>query len=193
VLFLPYSARQAAALRYLIATRLTSAIIETMSGGGDRHLWFIIDELDALGQIDGLKDALARLRKFGGRCALGFQTIAQVRGTYSDAEAQTIVENCGDALILPCSASERGGTAVFASRRLASVSSSGRRCRRVDLCASAVRSIAPRRGAISTSRRMQTMSAHAPFLRSRCQFPHGASQGTPRTRRFGHAVSRWSR
>jgi type IV secretory pathway TraG/TraD family ATPase VirD4 len=43
---------------------------------GDRRLWFIIDELDALGQVDGLKDALARLRKFGGRCALGFQSMA---------------------------------------------------------------------------------------------------------------------
>ncbi len=83
-----------------------------MTGGeGDRRLWFIIDELDALGQIDGLKDALARLRKFGGRCVLGFQSIAQVRGTYGDAEAQTIVENCGNTLILRCSASERGGTA----------------------------------------------------------------------------------
>jgi|SRR6267378_3099679 len=44
------------------------------------------------------------------------QLIAQVRGTYGDAEAQTIVENCGNTLILRCSASERGGTAEFASR-----------------------------------------------------------------------------
>jgi type IV secretory pathway TraG/TraD family ATPase VirD4 len=117
VLFLPYTAGQIAALRDLIATWLRLAIFETMTGGeGDRRLWFIIDELDALGQIDGLKDALARLRKFGGRCVLGFQSIAQVRGTYGDTEAQTIVENCGNTLILRCSASERGGTAEFASR-----------------------------------------------------------------------------
>jgi len=45
------------------------AIYETMSQPeGDQLLWFAIDELDALGPIDGLKDALARLRKFGGRC-----------------------------------------------------------------------------------------------------------------------------
>ena len=88
-----------------------------MSGGeGDRRPWFIIDELGALGQVDGLKDSLARLRKFGGRCVLGFQSIAQVRGTYGDAEAQTIVENCGNTLILRCSASGRGGSAEFASR-----------------------------------------------------------------------------
>jgi type IV secretory pathway TraG/TraD family ATPase VirD4 len=56
------------------------------------------------------------MRKFGGRCVLGFQSIAQVRGTYGDSEAQTIVENCGNTLILRCSASEHGGTAEFASR-----------------------------------------------------------------------------
>jgi type IV secretion system coupling TraD/TrwB family protein len=39
------------------------AIFETMNlGEGDHRLWFAIDELDALVQIDGLKDALARLR-----------------------------------------------------------------------------------------------------------------------------------
>jgi type IV secretory pathway TraG/TraD family ATPase VirD4 len=62
------------------ATRISAwmrlAIFEAMSGGErDQRLWFIVDELDALGQIDGLKDALARLRKFGGRCVLGFQSL----------------------------------------------------------------------------------------------------------------------
>jgi type IV secretory pathway TraG/TraD family ATPase VirD4 len=93
------------------------SIFETMNRGeGDQRLWFVVDELDALGQIDGLKDALARLRKFGGRCVLGFQSIAQVSGTYGRAEAQTIVENCGNTLILRCSAGERGGTSGFASQ-----------------------------------------------------------------------------
>jgi type IV secretory pathway TraG/TraD family ATPase VirD4 len=131
VLFLPYSANEIATLRSIISTWMRLAIFEAMnqsedpdrpSGGrlgvhrvGPRRLWFAIDELDALGQIDGLKDALARLRKFGGRCILGFQSIAQVSGTYGRAEAQTIVENCGNTLILRCSASEGGGTARFAS------------------------------------------------------------------------------
>jgi type IV secretory pathway TraG/TraD family ATPase VirD4 len=75
-----------------------------------------VDELDALGQIDGLKDALARLRKFDGRCVLGFQSIAQVSSTYGAGDAHTIVENCGNTLLLRCSASEGGGTARFASQ-----------------------------------------------------------------------------
>ena len=125
LLFLPYQANEIATLSSLISTWMRLAIYETMSRPQkegecdtptDQHLWFIIDELDALGPIDGLKDALARLRKFGGRCVLGFQSIAQVSGTYGHAEAQTIVENCGNTLILRCSASENGGTARFASK-----------------------------------------------------------------------------
>jgi Type IV secretion-system coupling protein DNA-binding domain len=118
VLFMPYRAGQIAALRSTISAWMRLAIFEAMSAeaGGDQRLWFVVDELDALGQIDGLKDALARLRKFGGRCVLGFQSIAQVSSTYGQGEAQTLVENCGNTLILRCSASEHGGTSQFASR-----------------------------------------------------------------------------
>ncbi|HVW69135.1 MAG TPA: type IV secretion system DNA-binding domain-containing protein [Steroidobacteraceae bacterium] len=117
VLFIPYQAGQIAALRSIIAAWMRLAIVETMiRPEDDQHLWFVVDELDALGAIDGLKDALARLRKFGGRCVLGFQSIAQVSSTYGAGEAQTIVENCGNTLILRCSGSEHGGTSQFASR-----------------------------------------------------------------------------
>ena len=117
VLFLPYRAGQIAALRSTISAWMRLAIFEAMNGGeGEQRLWFVVDELDALGQIDGLKDALARLRKFGGRCVLGFQSIAQVSSTYGSGEAQTLVENCGNTLVLRCSGSEHGGTSQFASR-----------------------------------------------------------------------------
>ena len=118
VLFIPYKANQIAALRSMIALWMRLAIFEAMSQAEDRdqRLWFIVDELDALGAIDGLKDALARLRKFGCRCVLGFQSIAQVSSTYGQSEAQTIVENTGNTLILRCAGSENGGTSQFASR-----------------------------------------------------------------------------
>jgi hypothetical protein len=104
-------------LRSVISAWMRLAIFEAMDRpAGDQRLWFIVDELDALGAIDGLKDALARLRKFGGRCVLGFQSIAQVSGTYGREAADTLVENCGNTLILRCSASERGGTSEFASK-----------------------------------------------------------------------------
>jgi type IV secretory pathway TraG/TraD family ATPase VirD4 len=114
---LPYKAGEIAALRSVISAWMRIAIFEAMDREeGDQHLWFVIDELDALGEIDGLKDALARLRKFGGRCILGFQSIAQVSGTYGKGIAETIVENCGNTVILRCSASEHGGTSEFASK-----------------------------------------------------------------------------
>jgi type IV secretory pathway TraG/TraD family ATPase VirD4 len=116
-LFVPYRAGQIAALRALIAAWLRLAIVEAMAcPQGDQRLWFIVDELDALGAIDGLKDALARLRKFGARCVLAFQSIAQVSSVYGAGDAQTIVENCCNTLILRCASSEHGGTAQFASR-----------------------------------------------------------------------------
>jgi type IV secretory pathway TraG/TraD family ATPase VirD4 len=116
--FIPYKAGQIAAMRSMIATWMRLAIFEAMSQAEDvdQRLWFVVDELDALGAIDGLKDALARLRKFGGRCVLGFQSIAQVSNVYGGHQAQTIVENCGNTLILRCSGSENGGTSQFASR-----------------------------------------------------------------------------
>jgi Type IV secretion-system coupling protein DNA-binding domain len=61
--------------------QISSRSGERLQGEGDQRLWFVVDELDALGAIDGLKDALARLRKFGGRTIIGFQSIAQVSGT----------------------------------------------------------------------------------------------------------------
>jgi type IV secretory pathway TraG/TraD family ATPase VirD4 len=117
-LFLPYKAGQIAALRSMIATWVRLAIFEALSQpeGFDQRLWFVVDELDALGAVDGLKDALARLRKFGGRCVLGFQSVAQVSTTYGHGTAQTLVENCGNTLILRCAGSENGGTSQFASK-----------------------------------------------------------------------------
>ena len=65
------------------------AIFQTMGlgevGPTERPIWFVVDELDALGKIDRLKDALARIRKFGGRCVLGFQSIAQAILTWAPA------------------------------------------------------------------------------------------------------------
>src|SRR5260221_8251614 len=44
------------------------------------------------------------------------QRTSQVSSTYGKGAADTIVENCGNSLILRCSASEQGGTSQFASR-----------------------------------------------------------------------------
>ena len=118
-LFIPYKANELASLKTLISTWFGLAIYESLSldaNADNPKTWFVVDEVDAFGRIHGLKDALARLRKYGGRVVLGFQSISQLRQVYGDAEANTIIENCGNKLILRCDASERGGTAEFASK-----------------------------------------------------------------------------
>ena len=115
-LWMPYAANQIAALRGLISCWMNLAIMETLSlaPSSDRRIWFHVDELDALGRIEGLKDAQARLRKFGGRVAIGFQSFSQVKQIYGEG-AHTIIENCGNLLLLRCGLSEGGGTAELAS------------------------------------------------------------------------------
>src|SRR3546814_20405539 len=113
---MPYTANQIAALRGLISCWMNIAILETLSlePSFERRIWFHIDELDALGRIEGLKDAQARLRKFGGCVAIGFQSFAQVKQVYGEG-AQTIVETCGNLLLLRAGASEDGGPAKLAT------------------------------------------------------------------------------
>lgn len=115
-LWMPYAANQVAALRGLVSCWMNIAILETLSlpPSRDRRIWFHIDELDALGRIEGLKDAQARLRKFGGCVAIGFQSFAQVKAVYGEG-AHTIIENCGNLLLLRAGASDGGGTAKLAS------------------------------------------------------------------------------
>ena len=115
-LWMPYAANQVAGLRGLISCWMNLAIVETLSlaPSTERRIWFHVDKLDALGRIEGLKDAQARLRKFGGRVAIGFQSFAQVKQIYGEG-AHTIIENCGNLLILRCGLSQGGGTAELAS------------------------------------------------------------------------------
>jgi type IV secretory pathway TraG/TraD family ATPase VirD4 len=115
-LWMPYAANQVAAVKGLISCWMNIAILETLSlePARDRRIWFHIDELDALGRIEGLKDAQARLRKFGGCVAVGFQSFAQVKAVYGEG-AHAIIENCGNLLLLRSGTSDGGGTAKLAS------------------------------------------------------------------------------
>ncbi len=115
-LWMPYAASHVAALRGLVSCWMNIAILETLSLPPDRkrRIWFHINELDALDRTEGLKDAQARLRKFGGCVAIGFQSFAQVKAVYGEG-AHTIIENCGNLLLLRAGASDGGGTAKLAS------------------------------------------------------------------------------
>jgi len=96
-LWIPYGAEQIAALKGPVSCWMRLAIFELLSmpSSSTRRMWFFLDELDALGRIQGLKDALVRMRKKGGCVVAGIQSIAQVRAVYGEAEAQTIVKAAG--------------------------------------------------------------------------------------------------
>ena len=122
VLFLPYNANEIATLRSIISTWMRLAIFETIDTGGSQDgrdqypSWFAIDELDALGASRRPQKMPSRACENSAAAAFwACKSIAQVSGLYGRSEAQTIIENCGNTLILRCSSSEGGGTARFAS------------------------------------------------------------------------------
>lgn len=101
-LYLTYQDNQMAMLRNLVATWLELAIVEGLSLSEDpaRRLWFIMDELDSLGRVTSLRAGLTKLRKYGGVCVNGLQTVAQLRDTYGKEEAQTLLSCMSTKLLL---------------------------------------------------------------------------------------------
>ncbi len=115
-LWMPYKASQIAALRGPVSCWMRLGIFELldMEESDTRRMWYFLDELDAMGRIQGLKDAMVRGRKVGGCIVAGIQSIGQIEAVYGQ-EAQTVTEQFGTQLVLKCGASEGGGTARFAS------------------------------------------------------------------------------
>jgi type IV secretory pathway TraG/TraD family ATPase VirD4 len=92
-LFITYRDDQMGMLKNIVATALELALVEglSMSENQDRGLWYVMDEVDSLGKVTSLRAGLTKIRKYGGRCVLGLQTIAQLRKTYGRDEAQTLL------------------------------------------------------------------------------------------------------
>jgi type IV secretory pathway TraG/TraD family ATPase VirD4 len=101
-LFMTYTDAQMAELRNLVACWLELAIVEGLSleESQSRRLWYVMDELDSLGKVSSLRGGLTKLRKYGGVCVSGLQTIAQLRATYGHDEAQTLLSCMTTKLIL---------------------------------------------------------------------------------------------
>lgn len=109
-LFITYRDDQMGMLRGLVASLLELSIVEglSLSEDQDRGLWFVMDEVDSLGKVTSLRAGLTKLRKYGGRCVLGLQTVAQLRTTYGRDEAQTLMANCSTKLVLRAGDAETG-------------------------------------------------------------------------------------
>ncbi len=100
--YLTYRDDQLALLRHWIATLLDLAIVEglTLPDSASRRLWYVLDELDSLGQIPSLSAGVTKLRKHGGAVIAGLQTIAQLRATYGEHTAQSVLSCLSTKLIL---------------------------------------------------------------------------------------------
>lgn len=116
-LYLTYMDNQLAILRNLVSCWLELAIVEGLSlkEKPERRLFYIMDELDSLGKVNSLRFGLTKLRKFGGVCVNGLQTIAQLRDTYGRDEAQTLLSCMSTKLLLAAGDSE---TAEYFSREI---------------------------------------------------------------------------
>lgn len=101
-LFITYRDSDMALMRYLVAAALEMTLVEGLSLTEDqeRGLWYVMDEVDSLGKVSSLRAGLTKLRKYGGRCVVGLQTISQLRTTYGRDEAQTLIANTSVKCIL---------------------------------------------------------------------------------------------
>lgn len=116
-LYLTYMDNQLAMLRNLVSCWLELAIVEglSLSERPERRIFYIMDELDSLGKVNSLRGGLTKLRKYGGVCVNGLQTIAQLRDTYGREEAQTLLSCMSTKLLLAAGDSE---TAEYFSREI---------------------------------------------------------------------------
>jgi hypothetical protein len=101
-LFMPYTPDQKPILKFLISTWMDLALGAgmTLPENPARRLWYVMDELDSLGKLNTLVEALTNLRKHGGCPILGIQTISQLKETYGENSAQTIRDSVVNKVIM---------------------------------------------------------------------------------------------
>lgn len=101
-IFLASRKRNFAAARPLLGCWLdcaVAAILDRPIRGAPRA-WLVLDELPALPRASGLLTLLPEGRKFGAACVIAFQAIGQLRDTYGNHAAGTIVGQAGTQLVM---------------------------------------------------------------------------------------------
>jgi type IV secretory pathway TraG/TraD family ATPase VirD4 len=153
-LFLPFTAGQIAAIRPLFRTAVRSAIfacfdLPKFEDAAERsfRIWHAIDEFDALGRLDGLTDAMPRLRGHGCPVILGAQTSGQFVAHYGQGFEAAIKENAKNKVLMNVGAGDDHSTAEFASRLIGQ-----RQVRRYTASTSATASHGTARGGDTTNR-----------------------------------------
>ena len=100
--FLSGDAERAAATRNVISTIFETGAnaLMTCEESHDPRVWFFMDEVPTLNRMPFLPKSLAEIRQFGGAFVVGYQVYAQLEGTYGDKDAQTIVGNLNNRIVL---------------------------------------------------------------------------------------------
>lgn len=101
-IFLASRKRNFAAAKPLLGCWLdcaVAAILDRPIRGAPRA-WLVLDELPALPRASGLLTLLPEGRKFGAACVIAFQAIGQLRETYGQHQASTIVGQTSTQLVM---------------------------------------------------------------------------------------------
>ena len=91
-LFLHTKPKQRTFLKPLLSTWFSLAVKALMDLKPDpnRRIWFIVDELASLHQLNSLETALAEARKYGGCFVIGFQNLSQIEDIYNPTVAKVL-------------------------------------------------------------------------------------------------------
>ena len=104
-LWLPYRDMEKGTQGPAIATwidMLVLAGLERAEQASTHRTWIIIDELDSIGSIGGLKEAVTRLRKSNVAVVGAIQNLSQLVERYGRETAQTLFGNFSNRLFLRC-------------------------------------------------------------------------------------------
>lgn len=101
-LFISTREAQADAIRPLLSLWINIAIqaVLDLEPIHQERLWFFIDEFPRLQKMDSIELALTNTRKYGLCMVLGLQDFGQLRETYGNNIAQTIISQCQTKLLL---------------------------------------------------------------------------------------------
>ena len=111
ILFLSSPEHLAASIKPILAhvSSLTvTALLSRDVEQSKKTTWVILDEFASLGKMDTLAQSPTRLRKFGGCMVIGMQQVSQIESIYGPEDAQTIVGQLRNKLILACADPKTG-------------------------------------------------------------------------------------
>lgn len=100
-LFIPYTDHELGLTKSLLALWTYIIVMAALENpNSSKTTWLIIDELDSLGAVPALVVGAARLRKSGFAILSAVQDYAQLRHTYGDHRAATLINNFSNKLIM---------------------------------------------------------------------------------------------